>query len=68
MKAAVPWRSLFCGGDGKWGVFRYSTLGAGVGLDGGYDGNFRLLESGSWEIFPPISKFCNTELPVWRVG
>ena len=21
MKAAVPWRSLFCGGDRKWGVF-----------------------------------------------
>ena len=34
MKAAVPWRSLFCGGDRKWGVFRFTTLGAGVGLAG----------------------------------
>ena len=33
-KAAVPWRSLFCGGDRKWGVFRCTTLGAGVGLAG----------------------------------
>ena len=31
--AVMPWRSLFCGGDRKWGVMR-STLGAGVGLDG----------------------------------
>ena len=28
------WRSLFCGGDRKWGVFRCTTLGAGVGLAG----------------------------------
>ena len=34
----------------------------------GYDGNFTLLESGSREIFPPTSKFCDTELPVWRAG
>ena len=33
-KAVVPWRSLFCGGDRKWGVFRCTTLGAGVGLAG----------------------------------
>ena len=33
-KATVPWRSLFCGGDRKWGVFRCTTLGAGVGLAG----------------------------------
>ena len=33
-KAAVPWRSLFCGGDRKWGVFRCTTMGAGVGLAG----------------------------------
>ena len=33
-KAAVPWRSLFCGGDRKWGVFKCTTLGAGVGLAG----------------------------------
>ena len=33
-KAAVPWRSLFCSGDRKWGVFRCTTLGAGVGLAG----------------------------------
>ena len=31
-KAAVSWRSLFCGGDRKWEVFRCTTLGAGVGL------------------------------------
>ena len=31
-KAAAPWRSLFCGGYRKWGVFRCSTLGARVGL------------------------------------
>ena len=34
MKATVPWRSLFCGGDRKWGVSRCTTLGAGVGLAG----------------------------------
>ena len=33
-KAVVPWRSLFCGGDRKLGVFRCTTLGAGVGLAG----------------------------------
>ena len=33
-KAAVPWRSLFWCGDRKWGVFRCTTLGAGVGLAG----------------------------------
>ena len=33
-KAAVPWRSLFCSGDRKWGVFRCTTLGARVGLAG----------------------------------
>ena len=32
IKVAVPWRSLFCGGDRNWGVFRCTTLGAGVGL------------------------------------
>ena len=33
-KAAVPWRSLLCGGEREWGVFRCTTLGAGVGLAG----------------------------------
>ena len=33
-KAAVPWRSLFCGGDRNWRVFRCTTLGAGVGWPG----------------------------------
>ena len=33
-KAVVPWSSLFCGGDRKWGVFRCTTLGAVVGLAG----------------------------------
>ena len=33
-KATVPWRSLLCGGDRKWGVFRCTTLGVGVGLAG----------------------------------
>ena len=33
-KTAVPWRSLFYSGDRKWGVFRCTTLGAGVGLAG----------------------------------
>ena len=30
----VLWISLFCGGDRKWGVFRCTTLGAGLGLAG----------------------------------
>ena len=34
MKDAMPWRSLFCGGDRNWGVFRCTTLAAGVGLAG----------------------------------
>ena len=33
-KAAVLWRSLFCDGDRNWGLFRCTTLGAGVGLAG----------------------------------
>ena len=33
-KDVVPWRSLFCGGGRNWGVFRCTTLGAGVGLAG----------------------------------
>ena len=33
-KVAVSWRSLFCGGDRKWGVFRCTTLGAEVELAG----------------------------------
>jgi hypothetical protein len=91
---AVPWRSVFCGGDRKWGLLR-CPLGAGVGVAGwgerevtkatpdptpsfgqfykGYDGNFALLESGSWEIsmeagdFAADLKISNTVLPVWRV-
>ena len=31
MKVAVPWRSLFCGGDRKWGVFRCTTWVPGWG-------------------------------------
>jgi hypothetical protein len=30
---AVPWRSVFCGGDRKWGLLR-CPLGAGVGVAG----------------------------------
>ena len=34
----------------------------------GYDGNFPLRESGTREIFSPTIQFCDTELPVWRLG
>ena len=30
-EGCVPWRSLFCGGDRKWGVSRCTILGAGWG-------------------------------------